>query len=40
MAAYTTTRTFSSARLAQELNFRATDTCRYMRTHIYDENSL
>ena len=39
-AEYTTSRTFSSARIAFDLAFRPTDVCAYLRTHIYDENSL
>ncbi len=37
---YTTTRTFSSAKLCGELTFSPTPVCEYMRTHNYDENSL
>lgn len=37
---YTTTRTFSSEKLKLDMAFHATDTCEYLRTHVYDENSL
>lgn len=37
---YTTTRTFCSDKIRLELAFRPTDTCEYLRTHQYDENSL
>lgn len=40
VAAYTTTRTFSAARLVRELAFKAVPACEYLRTHIYDDNSL
>ncbi len=39
-ASYTTSRTFSSARIALDLAFRPTGVCNYLRTHVYDENSL
>lgn len=38
-AAYTTSTLFSSSRL-QAAGFKPTDTCNYMRTHIYDDSSL
>lgn len=38
-AAYTTSELFSSSRI-QAAGFVPTDTCNYMRTHIYDESSL
>ncbi|MDE6612467.1 MAG: hypothetical protein K2K22_07905 [Muribaculaceae bacterium] len=40
VAAYTTTRTFSAARLCETLTFSLTPACQYMRTHIYNEDSL
>ena len=39
-ALYTSSRTFSSGKLKLDMAFRATDTCEYLRTHVYDQNSL
>lgn len=36
---YTTSTLFSSSRI-QAAGFKPTDTCNYMRTHIYDDSSL
>ena len=36
---YTTTSLFSSVKL-RSLGFEPRDTCHYMKTHVYDENSL
>lgn len=38
-ATYTTSALFSSSRI-QAAGFQPTDTCDYMRTHIYDDSSL
>lgn len=37
---YTSTLTFSNARLRNELDFEPCDTLNYMRTHVYDHSSL
>lgn len=39
-ALYTTVRTFSSEALCADLAFSPTPVCEYLRTHVYDENSL
>ena len=39
-ALYTTTRTFSCEVLCNDIAFRPTPVCEYLRTHVYDENSL
>lgn len=36
----TNTLTFSSLRLQQEFGFRPTPVCRYLTTHVYDDESL
>ena len=40
MSLYTTTRTYSSAALETDLHFTPTPVCTYMRTHVYDNDSL
>ena len=39
-AAYTTSRTVSTARLAAAIAYSTTPVCEYLRTHNYDESSL
>ena len=39
-ALYTTSRTFSCEVLCDDIAFRPTPVCEYLRTHVYDENSL
>lgn len=39
-ALYTSSRTFRCEKLKLDMAFRATDTCDYLRTHVYDQNSL
>ena len=38
--AYTTSRTFDCSRLCRTIDYRPTPTTEYLRTHVYDENSL
>ena len=37
---YTTSRTFDCSRLCRTIDYRPTPTTEYLRTHVYDENSL
>lgn len=39
-AMYTTSRTFSCEALCNDIAFSPTPVCDYLRTHVYDENSL
>lgn len=39
-ALYTTSRTFSNEALLRDTGFKPKSACNYLRTHVYDENSL